>query len=228
MLRAFFLFSFWRTNPVDVPSFPSFSSYYAAVSNLIPRLFSPIPSPLPFPRPPVFLLPPTTATGILPLRPVPFRSVRGRFARALLSLLSSLLSLHSNYPPLSHSRVAYNSLPRYPSRPLFPAFPLPSFPAAAAPFLSRYSPPCGSPAVFTLIVAVLLNPPVHCLHASETRGCYSKKIGARGSKTRPTSASSRARSSFAFVLQAAAPFAREIRFHGCVNTMKRIDDVTSL
>lgn len=134
MLRArSFSSSFGAPTPLMSHRFPSFSSYYAAVSNLIPRLFSPIPSPLPSPRSSSRLPPPAYNrhwNTSSPPRRVPFRSVRGRFARALLSLLSSLLSLHSNYPPLSHSRVAYNSLPRYPSRPLplFPASPFPPFP----------------------------------------------------------------------------------------------------
>ena len=67
-----------------------------------------------------------------------------------------LLSLHSNYPPLSHSRAVTTSLSA----------------------LVSLHVPGQTPTVFTLIVAVLLNP-LCIVCARARRGRCSKKIGAQ-------------------------------------------------
>lgn len=177
----------------------SLSSYSTVVSNLIPRLFSPILSSSPSP-PTLRDFSSRLTSRILPLRPgVPFCS--GRFAHAL-SLVSSF-KLPSAFP---FSR-RHNSLPQ----------PLPALPfrASSCPYSSR-----TSLAVFTLIVAVLLNP-LRIVCAKDA-AVVQRKL-ARGSKTHPRYPPT-FRHAILFIFQ---PVACEIGFHGCVNMVKRINDVMS-
>lgn len=148
--------SLWLATHASCASLPPYS---AAVSNLIPRLFSPILSSSPAPPPTLPDFSSRLTTRILPLPPA-FRSVLGA------SPAHCLLSLHSNYPRLSHSRAGTTRCRSPPSRPL-------PF-RASCPYSSR-----TSLAVFTLIVAVLLNPlRIVCARARDA-ACCSKKIGAR-------------------------------------------------
>lgn len=150
-----------------------------------------------------------------PLHPlgVPFCS--GRFAHAL-SLVSSF-KLPSAFPfsrPVQLATVASSRSSRTLSS---------SRPGLLSLLLAH------RPAVFTLIVAVLLNP-LCIVRARARRGCCSKKIGAHFENVRrprcsssPSvlGASSHPSPRSSVHLRQSRGFAREIGFHSRINTMKR-------
>lgn len=128
-------FSLWLAThaPCAAVPLPSLTPYLAAVSNLIPRLFSPILS-LPS-NPPGFLFPPNHQnTSSPPRRSVLFWALRPRIVSCLF------IQITLGFPILAPLQLAAV------------AHPLP-YRGAFCPYSSR-----TSLAVFTLIVAVLLNP----------------------------------------------------------------------
>jgi len=151
------LLPLWLTHvPCAAVPLPSLSSYSTAVSNLIPRLFSPI---LSYPH--EFLLPPNHQNTSSP----PRRSVLFWALRHALSLVSSF-KLPSAFPFSRRTTRCRSLFP--PSRLLSPG-----------PYSSR-----TNLAVFALIVAVLLNPlRIVCARAKDA-AVVQRKL-ARGSKTHP-------------------------------------------